>query len=367
MKKTFKVLAIALVLLTFFGVISASAKGTVLSNDIFYAEIPDNFKLTNDFGDDHYYFTDTVNYSGDIEIFVQGNIYLPDGIRYSDTNLIIERIEKFIYSEESSNIEVDVCEKGSINGISACYLSGMLTDSISEEYFHIYVIATKENLVVVKASDSSAEFEKQPEYFKNFISTLLVNGTYYNGEKLSKPHDFSKSEHYIDALERDVLTEDFYNYNSGVDAFAGIVLLLVFALPLLTLIFFVLYIKTKKKLKEYKEFFGSVEQAKAQMQRSYYQNGYGYNRPINQAVNQPQGMPVNPAYQPSSYSQNPVYQSAPQGNPYNSGEAAAQRAFSKPEGVFYGELSDGLREKVTGGNENNLPPELQDQEEKNNL
>ena len=59
MKKAIKVLSLALVLIMCFGVVSAFAKGNVLSNDKFYAEIPEGFEIKDSYGEDHYYLEDS--------------------------------------------------------------------------------------------------------------------------------------------------------------------------------------------------------------------------------------------------------------------------------------------------------------------
>ena len=93
-----------------------------------------------------------------------------------------------------------------------------------------------------------------------------------------------------------------------MDSFVTIFVFTAFALPIFVIIFFVLYIKTKKKLKEYKEFFGSIEQARIAMRQHYMQNssyqpyqnngGYYTNVPNMNAYNgnqQPCSQPQQPA------------------------------------------------------------------------
>ncbi len=312
MKKIIKGLSLVLVFMMCFGVLSASAKSIVLSNDKFYAEIPENFEVNNTYGDDHYYLEDVSEYTDSFDIFVQGNILFPDGIKDTDIGIIKDRFSKFIYVEESTELEIKTAEKGNINGITACYIYGIANDGISEEFLHAYILTTRESLYIVTTSNYIDAYEKEPEFLKEFMSSFLINGTYYNGEKLTKSHDFSKAEHYIDALERDVFTEEYYNYNSGIDSFVAILVFLIFSLPVGTIIFLVLYIKTRKKLKEYKDFFGSIEQARMAMRQHYMQNssyqpmqnngGYYTNVPnMNAYNNQP---PVShPQYQPNQPAQ----------------------------------------------------------------
>lgn len=272
MKRTFKILSLVLIFLMYFGVVNASAKGKVLSNDKFYAEIPENFEITDAYGEGHYYFVDTVEFKDSFEIYVEGNILFPDGIKNTDIAIIKNRFSNFINVEDSSELEIEKAEIGNINGISACYVYGITNDGITEEFLHAYILTTKENLFIVTTSNYIDAYEKEPEFLKEFMRNFLVNGTYYNGEKLTKSHDFSKAERYIDALERDVLTDSYYSYHSGTAALGLGLVLIGVGLPVLLIIFLVLYIKTRKKLKEYKEFFGPIEQARIAMRQHYMQN-----------------------------------------------------------------------------------------------
>lgn len=314
MKRTFKILSFLLIFMMSFGVVNAFAKGKVLSNDKFYAEIPENFEIS-DYDDAHYCFENQENISETIEIYVMGNLIFPDGIEKTETELIEKRFKKVIYEEDTAQLEIKKIEKEELNGLKVCYIYGIIKNRLVEEYIHAYIFTTKETLYVISTIDYTEEnkdSEKEPEYFKEFANNFLVNGTYYNEEKLTKTHDFSKSEHYIDALERDVLTEDYEKYNSGLDSFVTIFVFTAFALPIILIILFVHYIKTRKKLKEYKEFFGSIEQARMAMRQHYMQNssyqpmqnngGYYTNVPnMNAYNNQP---PVShPQYQPNQPAQ----------------------------------------------------------------
>ena len=325
MKKTVKILSLALVFIMCFGVINAFAKGKALSNDKFYGELPEGFEVNDSFGDDHYYINDSdiLEYQGDIEIFVEGNILFPDGVKDTDIGVIKARFSKFYSVEETTEIEIEKAEKGNINGISACYIYGAVN---SEEFIHAYILTTKENLYIVLTTGYDVSFEEEPEYFKEFMSSFLVNGTYYNGEKLTKKHDFSKAEHYIDALERDVLTENYDSYNSGVAAGAVFIILAMLFFPVITIVFLVLYLRTRKKLKEYKEFFGPIEQAKMAMRQHYMQNS---------------------PYQPSQYTGG-SYSNVPNMNAYNGN----QQPFAQPQYQ--------PQYQPTQPAQTNLPPEMQE-------
>lgn len=310
MKKTVKALALVLVFIMSFAFVTASAKGTVLSNDKFYVELPEGFEVCTDYGDNRYYLENVDTFDG-VYIVVEGNLRFPDGIKNTPENIIEERFRAFFYDvEETGFAEIKALEKGEINGISACYVYGYVDNELYSDDIFAYILTTQENLFIVYTTITSGiqEEGKQPDYLKDFMRTFLVNGTYYDGEKLSKAHDFSKEEHYIDALERDMLTDDYYENNDNFDVILGFIIA-SFTLPVVLIVFIVLYFKTRKKLKEYKEFFGTIEQAKSamyqqQMQRGYQPYGnqqyYGYNpnmqqpnmQPYNQGGYAPQQQPI---------------------------------------------------------------------------
>lgn len=316
MKRTIKVLSFALVFIMCFGVVSAFAKGNFLSNDKFYAEIPEGFKVNDSYGEDHYYLDDgdIIDYSGSFEIFVDGNFLFPDGIKKTEIEVIKERFKNFVYIENvEAVLDIKKAEKVNINGINACYIYGVTDDGISKESVHAYILTTKENLYIVMTTGSTDIDEKEPEFLKEVMSSFLVNGTYYEGEKLSKSHDFSKAEKYIDALERDVLTERYYSYHSGSTVVGLVFIAIILVFPILFVILIVKLVKTKRKLKEYKEFFGPIEQARMAMRQHYMQNssyqpmqnnsGFYTNVPNMNMYNPNQPPCSQPQYQPTQPAQ----------------------------------------------------------------
>lgn len=274
MKKFIKLVCVALSLICIFGTVSAFAAGesSVLDNDRFYAELPEGFEIDNSLAENRYYLA---NENGDaIEVYVEGNILFPDGIADTENQVINERIKDFIYEEDAFEFNIEKTVKTKVNGITACNLTGVASDFISDEYMFVYVFTTKEALYVIVSSVFDLQNIKEPDYLTEFISSFLVNGTHYNGEKLAVNHDFSKSEHYIDALERDVLTQEYYEYNDGLESVIIVFFASALILPIVTIILVVLYLKTRKKLKEYKEFFGSIDQARIIMNQQIMQNNY---------------------------------------------------------------------------------------------
>ncbi|MGN1317171.1 MAG: hypothetical protein ACI4VW_08970 [Acutalibacteraceae bacterium] len=299
MKRKILVLSMVLIIALSMSVVNVSARDNEISNDKFYAVIPNDFNIVSDCGYDHYYLEDTVNYEGSIEIFVEGNLLFPYGIKDTDTEVIKKRMEYFLY-EDFSDVEIAEIQKRNINGLTACYIYASTDDGLFQEELYAYIFATKENLYMVASSGIFSD-DKEPEFLKEFINDFYISGTYFNGEKPSRAYDFSKAEKYMDALERDVITSDYYEYNEDLDTFAVGFLAFVLVLPVLTIVFFVLYLRTRKKLKEYKEFFGSIEQARMAFGQQVIQNGgqtyTQYNtqpvNPYNQQYNNPTAMPYN--------------------------------------------------------------------------
>ena len=315
MKRKFTVLSAVLIFTLLFGVVNASAKGNELSNDKFRAVIPENFSIVKDGGYGHYYLEDNVEFEGSIEIFVEGNILFPYGIKDTETEVIKKRMEYFFYGD-FSRMEISEVQKKNINGLTGCYIYGTTDDDVFQEDLYAYILTTRENLYVVVSSGIFSD-GKEPEFLQKFMNGFIINGTYYNGEKPSVFFDFSKEEKYIDALERDVINTDYYEYNEEMDSFAASFIAVAFAMPVLTVVFLVLYLRTRRKLKEYKEFFGPIEQARMAFRQQYVQQvGQNYNQygaqpvtPYNQQYGNPDAMPYNQtAQQPPQNNLPPEFQ-----------------------------------------------------------
>ncbi len=240
--------------------LSVSAVGDIIENDKFIAEIPDGFEINTGGGYDHYYLEDVYDYNGDIEIFVEGNILIPDGVENTENELINERIKEYFYSEGIyTNVVIQKAEKKKINGLTVYSVFG--DDNGEKLWANIYT--TKENLYIVLFSSFS--LDEEPEYFKEFSENFYINGTHYNGESLTIKVDFSNKLHYIDALERDVLNEEYHEYNSNIDVFATIFAVLGLSSPIISIIFLILFVRTRKKLNSYREFFGDINDVKRMM------------------------------------------------------------------------------------------------------
>ncbi|MGN0525840.1 MAG: hypothetical protein ACI4IF_00195 [Acutalibacteraceae bacterium] len=274
MKKLLAILAAVLVFTFSFGTVNVFAETDVISNDKFYAEIPEDYEISETY--DHYYLENTEDYTGYIEIFVVGNILLPDGIKDTDNSVIEKRFNDFWQANGTqSTVDIMKSEKKQVNGLTAWYSLCEIDYGMFKEYTHAYVFTTQENIFVVTATYDELK-KSEPKVLTDFINNFAINGTHYNGEKLTKEHDFSKAEHYIDGLERDVLTEDYYDFDSNVDTVAVVlVVLAVLVWPILAIVFIIFYRSQRKKLKEYKEFFGPIEQARMNFNQQFTENGVG--------------------------------------------------------------------------------------------
>ncbi len=301
MKKLITVILSVVIILSVFS-LTASAQGNILANDKFIAVIPENFEIYKNSGYDHYYLQDAVSYSGNIEIFVEGNFLFPEGIKKASDDVISKRIADYLYNESMyENVEMSRISKEKINGITV----GRFAALDGSENLFGYIYTTEQTLFI--ALYSTYNGDEEPENFIKFIENFYVNGTHYDGEKLSVNVDFSKEIHYIDALERDVFTEEYYDYNSGVGVFAVILVLICILAPIAGIVFLILFIITRKKLNEYKNFFGSIEAARGMMNNyaAYQSNGQYYGM-------YPQNLPNNGQYYPAQQPQQTQYQQYPQ-------------------------------------------------------
>lgn len=321
MRKGLVALSLVLVFIMTFGVVGASAKENVLSNDKFYAEIPDGFEINTNSGENHYYLYNNYSYD-ELDIIVEGNLRFPDGIKNTPENVIEKRFKNFVFdNEDTGDIDIKKLEKGDINGISACYVYAVIDSEIYQNDIFAYIITTEENLFVVYTTVTSGIQEgAQPDFLKEFMRGFLVNGTYYDGEELSKEHDFSKAEPYIDALERDMLTDDYYEYNDGLNGVIMAFVILTIAMPIVFIVLIILYVKTRKKLKEYKELFGPIEKARAAMYQQRGQGAYGAYGYNNQ----------------QAYGNGQPYSYAPNMQNYNTGTGAyGQPQYAQPQQPYY--------------------------------
>ena len=259
----------------------------VINTDILYAEISDEFDF-EPYGTmsytDTYYFTD-YDYNA-IQFLVLENNKAPNGIQALTNNQAVEIIEDYYGAQWSYVIENAKVTKATVNGISALRIDGAFSyypfDSADfqedDMYFGMcaYLLATQENIFVIVFE--SWEEEIDTEAFSKVISSVLVNGTYFEGDKLTVTHNFSSAPTYKEATVADAEEYDEYwgdDYYDGEmfdeeffgafeDGFSVIMIIIcVFTLILPTVIFIALavifgvkYNKNKKKLDEYEARYG---------------------------------------------------------------------------------------------------------------
>lgn len=348
-KKLAFVLALSLLVSCFFG-ISAFADDKAIekeyfeiNTDILYAKIPDDFDF-DPYGSmsylETYYFSD--NDLNSIQFLVLQNNKAPNGIMSVSDAQAVEIVEDYYGAQWSYVIENARVSKAIVNGISALRVDGAFSfypfdsaDYQYDEYYYgmcAYLIATKENIFVIVYESWYEEVEI--EDFEEVVSTVLVNGTYFEGDKLTVNHDFSSAPAYDDAIADDVKKYDnewgdgFYDDEIFDDESLGVfeegfsvimIVISIFTMILPTIIFIILavvfglkYNKNKKKLDEYEARYGFKG-------LNYYNNpnpvqpdNYGYNgqpygaqgynaQPQQTATyQQPVNTPVYPVDMPSS-------------------------------------------------------------------
>ncbi len=354
-KKLALLLVISLLASCFFG-ISAFAGDEAIENDYFevntdilYAKIPDDFEF-DPYGSmsylETYYFSDYELSS--IQFLVLENNKAPNGITAISNAQAIEIVEDYYGAQRSYVIENAKVTKATVNGISALRIDGAFSyfpfdsaDYQEDEYYYgmcAYLLATKENVFVIVYESWYEEVEI--EDFEEVISTVLINGTYFDGDKLTVNHDFSSAPDYKDATIADAENYDGYWDDGSFDdeifneealgvfeeGFSVIVIVVcIFTLILPTVIFIVLaivfgvkYNKNKKKLDEYEARYGFKGLNYYNNPNPVQPNIYGYNQQSYSAqgynaqpqqadmYQQPVGTPVSPVDTPTSPTETPI-------------------------------------------------------------
>ncbi len=323
----------------------------IVDTSTIYAEIPAGFNYLPFY--DSFYFSNT---DGDcIQVFQAENFNLENGVKKLTKEKAFD-IYKYYLNVDTAFYDYKINESKveKVNGISSYVISGEILTEYTEcdsyddesgnivpgdycsQYFIVYIFATKENTIIVSYESGGEKTKKNIEEAERLIKTVLINGTYFDNEKLSVSHNFANSPAFEDAIQ--TATEN-YNPADNMDMEFFGPIMAVFSLIFLgpVIIFIVVaiinivnYSKNKKKLKRYELTYGSIPQYNA-----YPQNygSYGYNQP----VNQPYQPPVNNAYQ-----QNPINQNVPQTPSY------VTNAVNNLEGA-----------QPTQPAQTNLPPEMQ--------
>lgn len=259
-------------------------KKIVLDNDRFCVTLPDGYAYEEGFSSNYYYSNENFD---TIEFFVEGNLLFPDGIAKTSEKTISKRFEEFYGEENISEVKINLLEKIRLNGFSAATVEGTRDDGAFEYTFKAYILATKETLYII-VSESENGFSD----IENMMKSFTVNGTYYEGDVPTIKHDFTKSEKYIEALERDTVKEfeDPGTFSESLYGAVAIIFLLMLALPVVIIVLAVKYTGLKKKVKQYEMYCGPIEYVSNVVKARYndqmaMQNGYAQGNYYNQQPN----------------------------------------------------------------------------------
>ena len=122
--------------------------------------------------------------------------------------------------------------------------------------------------------------DEEKQEIDAMLETFVLNGTNFEGDKPLKPHDFSKSPDYYEAVSG--VAEAYYEYDEVFDEVMwfvmgvfGIITLICPAAVIALIVIILKWRREKRLVKEYQGYFGTIEQARinANAQRMYY-NGY---------------------------------------------------------------------------------------------
>lgn len=291
-KKFFALIIALIVAISTFSVTAfAEENHNIIDTDCFYAVVPDDYYPSYDgsgesivFQDDDY---DTIRI-GKKENTVSG---FENGISKASE----DNFKKFIgdFYEESDDIEVEFLKssKGKVNGLSyyitnGKYLDWFLSNDKEEAYYYDFCVclfATKEYIYVICFEEYCDEYSEIAEFedASEFLNTVAINGTYFDGEKLEKPHQFSDKSFESVVEETGNIIND-----RDVSLIMGFIII-VFVLPIVILlviaiILIVKHRKRKKLIEKYEMKYG--------MLGGYNPNNY----------NQPQ---YNPNNNPNNYNE----------------------------------------------------------------
>ncbi len=290
MKKRIVFISLILAIILMFTGVSAFAtaksanKKVVLDNDRFYVTLPDDYAYEEGYSSNYYYSNGNFD---TIEFIIEGNLLFPDGIAKTPKETISKRFEEFYGEEYISEVKINLLEKTKLNGFSTATVEGTRDDGAFEYTFKAYILSTKETLYII-ISESENGFSD----IENMMKSFTVNGTYYEGDVPEIKHDFTKSEKYIEALERDTVREleDPGAFSESLYCAVVIILLLMFTLPVVIIVLAVKYSKLKKKIKQYEMYCGPIEYISSVVNARYndqmaMQNGYTQGNYYNQQTN----------------------------------------------------------------------------------
>lgn len=323
MNKLKKILAVIIALIVVISTFSVTAFAeenyNIIDTDCFYAVVPEDYYPSYDGSGENIVFQDD-DYNT-IRIGKKENAV--SGFENGISKASEDNFKKFVgdFYETSDDIEVEFLKssKGKVNGLSyyitnGKYLEWFLSDNKEDAYYYDFCVclfATKEYIYVICFEEYCDEYSEIAEFEDagEFLNTVAINGTYFDGEKLEKPHQFSDKT-FESAIEE---TGNIINDND-VSLIKGFVII-VFVLPIVILlvIAIILIVKNRKRKKLIEKY-----EMKYGMLGGYNTNNYnpnGYNQPQYNQSNNPNNYngynygTENPQQMPQEASSEPIYKS----------------------------------------------------------
>ena len=242
---------------------------------------------------------------------VQANDCIPNGITALEEQKIKDTFVLKFLSEGNQtdaqyyNMNYDVFEVVTVNGVKMYKLQGTylwdngeLTEEDLHTYgFYGYMTATKESIYFITVLYEVENTERVVKELEETFASIYVNGTLFEGDKVSEKVDFASAKPFAQAVKDDatdylsdlygedsyyedvpVNEEELAEYKENVRKVC-IILIVVSAVPtavivLVAIILIVKYCKNKKKVKE-------LEAKLAPQAPAYIPNTGAYNAPTN--------------------------------------------------------------------------------------
>ena len=298
-----------------------------------YVEVPAEFEFAASGNGDIYF--SFIGETGNLYIDMRENKTLTDGLLKANEEEIKKTfIVDFVLEGDESYLDNCVVAFSEfkaelVNGINMYKVVGDYCEKGNEEYktpFGGYMAATKENVYYFVILDSAESFSLQNE-IDAVVSTVGINGTFFDGDKPTVKKDFASFDTFMDVLTTNATmyvksfetSDDNYisdelpssEETQAVLSIVFVVVIIVFIVPtvvitIVAIILIVKYSKNKKKLKmlENEQFSGVVYQQSTPNQAYVPQKteatavAYGAEvsnaQPVPQPINtQPVPQPVN--------------------------------------------------------------------------
>lgn len=262
----------------------------IIDTDCFYAEIPEDYTsgYSSDgesicFSDDDFNNVKIVRHKNDGDKIKNGIANTGD----DELWLLVREVNAF---DDHMNGEMSESGKGKVNGLTYYFARGkvydvFVTDKEDSYYYDFctYLFATKEYIFEITFEEFCDEYSDVAEFVdvKEILKTVAINGTYFDGESLEKPHQFSNKP--FEDVVAETANADFTDEETFILCVVIIVLLVVptLALCIIATCLIVKHIKRKKIIDEYEIKIGMANVYSRNVyspngyQTPYTQNNYG--------------------------------------------------------------------------------------------